>query len=275
MGPKADRERGSLAASSSLKLIKDRGASVTSKFGLTGGKMEGSKLRGSKPFREATRAPSKREANKLDKLNRVKRAAQELFATVGYDETTTRQIAERAGVALGTVFTYATTKRDLLFLVSNDLLDEARDLAEASFQRNRTIQRNFLAFCAIFFRVLHTQPVLSKLVFRELLFYDSGIHTDRARTNRARTLKSITALVVNAEERGEICLSESPDFIAWVLFSIFQAENRRWLALERRSLEEGLTHLWSSVALLLNGLSVKPMSRKSSRAVLRKLLDGR
>ena len=53
--------------------------------------------------RKATSKPGKREANKLDKLERVKRAARQLFTTVGYDEATTRQIAKKAGVALGTV----------------------------------------------------------------------------------------------------------------------------------------------------------------------------
>lgn len=219
------------------------------------------------------RTLGRREANKLDKLNRVKWAARELFTTVGYDEATTRQIAKKAGVALGTVFTYATTKRDLLFLVSNDLLDEARHLAEASFQRNRSIQHNFVAFCAVFYQVLHAQPELSKLVLRELLFYDSGIHSVRALANRARTLKSIEALVVNAQQRGEIRLPESPDFIAWLLFSLFQAENRRWLALERHDFSEGLSHLWSSVATVLNGISVQPVSQKPSGALLRRIID--
>ena len=234
--------------------------------------MEGSKSSRSRSVRKATNTPGKREANKLDKLNRVKWAARELFTTVGYDEATTRQIAKKAGVALGTLFTYATTKRDLLFLVSNDLLDEARHLADASFQRNRNIQHNFVLFCAVFYKVLHAQPELSKLVFRELLFYDSGIHSMRAMANRARTLKSIEALVVNAHERGEIRLHVPPDFIAWLLFSIFQAENRRWLALERRDLGEGLSHLWCSVALVLNGISVRPASQKLADAVRRSII---
>jgi hypothetical protein len=127
-------------------------------------------------------------------------------------------------------------------------------------------------FCAVFYRVLQAQPELSKLVFRELLFYDSGIHSMRALANRARTSKNIEALVVNAEQRGEIRLPESADFVAWVLFSIFQAENRRWLALERHDLEEGLSHLWRSVALLLNGLSVKPAPQRPPRAVLRQII---
>ena len=56
-------------------------------------------------------------------------------------EATTRQIAQHAGVALGTVFNYATTKRDLLFLVSNDLLDEARALAATSPRPSRSLAR--------------------------------------------------------------------------------------------------------------------------------------
>jgi len=229
-------------------------------------------MEGSRPLRGPRRASGKREANKRDKLERLTRAARELFTTVGYDDATTRQIAKRAGVALGTVFTYATTKRDLLFLVSNDLLDGARDQAEASFRRDRTLQHNFLIFCGIFYKVLHSQPTLSKLVFRELLFYDSGIHAARAMANRERTLKSITNMVINARERGEIHLPQPPEFIAWLLFSIFQTENRRWLALDPRDLDEGLTHLWSSVALLLNGLSVRPVPAKPSKAILREIV---
>jgi AcrR family transcriptional regulator len=219
-----------------------------------------------------SRRPGRRETNKIDKLNRIKRVARELFLTVGYDEATTRQIAKKAAVALGTLFTYASTKRDLLFLVSNDLLDEARHRAEASFRRNRSLQHNFVAFCATFYRVLQAQPELSKLVFRELLFYEQGIHSMRALANRAHTLKNIEALVTSAHEKGEIRLPEPPDFIAWLLFSVFQAENRRWLALDHRKLDEGLSHLWASVAVVLNGLAVKPIVQRPAATVLKDMI---
>jgi hypothetical protein len=56
------------------------------------------------------------------------------------------------------------------------------------------------------------------------------------------------------------------------LFSVFQAENRRWLALVHRNLEEGLSHLWSSVAVVLNGLAAKPGAQKPASAVLRQII---
>jgi AcrR family transcriptional regulator len=221
---------------------------------------------------EPKRTKGKREANKLDKLDRIKRAARELFTTVGYDETTTRQIAEKAGVALGTVFTYATTKRDLLYLVSDDLLAGAREFAAKSARQDRSLEYNFVAFCAAFYKVIGAQPRLSKLVFRDLSFYDSAIHSVGVLANRVRTLKSIEALVLTAHAKREIRLPVPPEFIAWLLFSIFQAENRRWLALERHDLGEGLSHLWTSVAVLLSGLSVKPISLQPTCAELREIL---
>ena len=72
-----------------------------------------------------------REKNKLEKLQRIRDATRELFVEKGYDETTTREIAVRAAVGIGTVFTYAENKRDLLFLIANDELDAVATRCEA------------------------------------------------------------------------------------------------------------------------------------------------
>ncbi|MDE1968507.1 MAG: helix-turn-helix transcriptional regulator, partial [Alphaproteobacteria bacterium] len=42
-----------------------------------------------------------RERSKARKLGNIRRAARELFVEKGYDATTTRAIAKRAGVGLG------------------------------------------------------------------------------------------------------------------------------------------------------------------------------
>src|ERR1700721_2627420 len=78
------------------------------------------------------KASGLRERNKLDKLRRIKEGASELFVRKGFDDTTTREIALRAGVGLGTIFVYAPTKRDLLFLIVTadfeDLVERAAGL---------------------------------------------------------------------------------------------------------------------------------------------------
>lgn len=62
----------------------------------------------------------RRERNKEAKQARIFAAAAGLFAEHGYATVTTQQIAERADVANGTLFRYASNKAELLLMVCND-----------------------------------------------------------------------------------------------------------------------------------------------------------
>jgi len=53
-----------------------------------------------------------------------------LFISKGYEDTTTREIALRADVGMGTVFTYADNKRNLLFLIANEDLEATTERSE-------------------------------------------------------------------------------------------------------------------------------------------------
>jgi AcrR family transcriptional regulator len=54
-------------------------------------------------------------------------AALDLFRSKGFDETTTKAIARRAGIAEGTVFNYFPTKEDIALHFFNQELDHAID----------------------------------------------------------------------------------------------------------------------------------------------------
>src|SRR4051812_26999144 len=86
----------------------------------------------------------RRQQNKADKLKRIKDAARDVFLN-GYDEATTREIAKRANVALGTLFLYAGGKRDLLFLVVNDDYAEIARRAAAAIRPEASLLANLLA----------------------------------------------------------------------------------------------------------------------------------
>jgi AcrR family transcriptional regulator len=216
---------------------------------------------------------SKREANKLDKLQRIRRAAEELFTTRGFDDSTMRDIAAHADIALGTLFLYASNKRDLLFLIANDAMEDTCTKAARLVSEKESLIDNFMTICALHYRLVGSQPQLFKLVLREQLFYDSGAQAIRANRNRARLLHLIADIVEIAYKRGEIDLPQPPDFIAWVLFGLLQAGIRRWIALETHDLSEGLQQLWAAVALTLNGVSKKDFPDVASSASMRRLLS--
>jgi len=59
------------------------------------------------------RVSGRRDRNKQVIRNRIVKAALTLFQTKGFDGTTTRVIARKAGIAEGTVFNYFRTKEDI------------------------------------------------------------------------------------------------------------------------------------------------------------------
>ena len=67
---------------------------------------------------ETTASPttSRRQEHKLRTQRALQNAALDLFAKQGYDETTTDDIAEKAGVSPRTFFRYFATKESVLFV---------------------------------------------------------------------------------------------------------------------------------------------------------------
>ncbi|MGW0176807.1 TetR/AcrR family transcriptional regulator [Rhodococcus sp. NPDC003322] len=66
------------------------------------------------------RVSGRRERGKAEKQTRICRAARDLFAENGYEAVTTQQVADRADVAIGTLFRYASSKAELLLMVYNE-----------------------------------------------------------------------------------------------------------------------------------------------------------
>lgn len=202
--------------------------------------------------------PGRRELNKNDKLRRIKQASREYFLTRDFDQATTREIAARAGVALGTLFTYATNKRDLLFLAINDELDEIVRKATEANRPDATLVDNFLAVFGLFYRYFGQHPHLSRLMLREMIFYESGEQAKRFLASRERLIALSGQIVRQAIARGEIKSDDDPDFVAWLVFSVYGAEVRRWLWSDKPSLRTGLTGLRRALVLFTSGL--KPRS---------------
>jgi AcrR family transcriptional regulator len=206
-----------------------------------------------------------RERNKLDKLRRIKEAARALFVEKGFDEATTREIAQRAGVGIGTVFTYAENKRDLLFLVANDELEAVSRRGAEDVGADRSLMDNLMRFFGAHYAFYGRQPVLSRMMLREMTFYDSGRQASRFQQTRERNIAIVGGIVAMAVEAGALRTREAPDFVGWVLFCIFQVELRRWL-MTRESLSTGLTRLERALRLFVTGLDPSAAALRSRRA---------
>ena len=195
-----------------------------------------------------------RERNKLDKLKRIKQAALELFVENGFDDTTIREIAAGAAVGMGTVFLYADNKRDLLFLIANDELAAIADEAAAGFRADGAVLTNLMKTFRPHYAYFSQRPRLSRDMLREMMFYESGKQASRFQQTRERLVDLMTDIFVAGQRRGEIVQAQQPTLIAWVAFSIYQVELRRWLSADNPDVTLGAKRLEKALSLLLNGV---------------------
>src|SRR5262249_42307183 len=111
-----------------------------------------------------------RERNKNAKLARIRRAAQELFARKGFEHTTTREIARRAGVGAGTLFLYAPDKRTLLLRLFKEDTAKGIEDAFASLPPRLTLGEAVLHVFASHFDHWGRTRELSRVFLKEVLF---------------------------------------------------------------------------------------------------------
>jgi AcrR family transcriptional regulator len=89
------------------------------------------------PPRRPPRKSGRRAAAKKATRDRITTAALSLFASRGFDRTTTKAIATKARVAEGTVFNYFATKEDIALY----FFEQEVDAAIAAVRKNRRLRK--------------------------------------------------------------------------------------------------------------------------------------
>lgn len=118
----------------------------------------------------------RRERAKEDKRRRIMAAAGELFAEHGVTGVTTQQIADRADVAIGTLFVYASTKAEMLIMVQNEKFAAAVDAglaaAVAAERSDASTREAVLVLVGPVVACIREQPENGRTYLHELLFGD-------------------------------------------------------------------------------------------------------
>lgn len=111
----------------------------------------------------------RRTRSMRDKHERILAAATVLFRELGYAGVTTQQISDRADVAAGTLFRYASSKSELFLMVYNEQLRMAIAEGARAAEREAEVTR---AVCALVepIMAMATDPGSAVVYQRELLF---------------------------------------------------------------------------------------------------------
>src|SRR6202051_582760 len=145
-----------------------------------------------------------REQNKVEKSQRIRIAARELFSKHGYESATLRQIAKRAHVGLGTLFNYAQDKRDLVLLIFNEELAVVTEQALKAADSPSSLVDQLTAIWEPHYQYFSENPPLSRILLKELTFYSEGKQAATFHEIRERLISGIENAVQTAHQEGRI-----------------------------------------------------------------------
>ena len=188
-------------------------------------------LKPEKPKAQKTdRRVGVRELSKQESQHKIMVAARELFAELGFDRATLRQIAAKAGLTVGALFNHVTDKRDLIYLIFNEDVSTVVDLALSSPRPYQSFSAKLRSIAEHYYRLFASEPVLSRILLVEVVTMSPGMHLDRYLMLRDKLLNGYSELVTQAQLTGEIQSKESPETISRYIFFVFAASMRWWLA---------------------------------------------
>ena len=165
---------------------------------------------------------NRRTDRKLTTRADILAAARGLFAERGWDGTTTKLVAEAAGVAVGTVFLHFPDKTALLEAASRAQVAAALEQAQATIPGVGLLpQLTHLA--GTLYTMYARDRALSRVLVKESLFLVDGAAAAAARAQVEQLSHHVAALIDAARIRGEVDRTVDPRLGAAVFVSLYFA----------------------------------------------------
>ena len=201
----------------------------------------------------ATAALGRRAQNKLEKRGRIVAAARALFRHKGFDATTSQEIANAAGVAGGTVFTYARTKDDLLIMVFHDEMMELVERAFIAAGSAEGLVDQMIAFFETFVAYHERDLPLAHALMRQLGYVGSQDQRGLVSELMRSLLGRLALLVQAAKNDGTVDATSALIPSARSLFAIYYFHLGALLSgyLDRAQFDRALR---TDLGLLLRGM---------------------
>jgi len=174
------------------------------------------------------RRETRRDQQKRETREAIQEAAHSLFETQGFEATTIRAIASKAGVGIGTVHLHFQDKESLLVECLIDDLAENDRRSWESVPAGAPIREQLLHLVREAYLGWTRQPSLSRILLRQMVL-SRRPELDRLRALDADVIRRITGLLMDAQEREEIRPDADPALTTKIIFSFYLTSSLNWL----------------------------------------------
>jgi len=190
---------------------------------------------------------------KHETRQRILDCARKLFTGKGLEQTTTRDIAEAAGIAAGTMFNYFPTKEALAMTIVEEALDHAATEFDGRLRGDQTLDEALFGHIAVGLR--HLAPhrsYLGQLLETALSPFAKESVCDQAQQFRVDHLETVRELIAT---RGAPT-AKAPSMMTMHLYwALYLGVLSYWAADESPNREDTLVILDQSMRLFVESLS--------------------
>ncbi len=191
-------------------------------------------------------------------------AARELFSEFGYDATTLRQISDAAGLGIATLFNHIKDKRDLIYLIFNEEVEELTYKAIAAPRPWQSFEQKVLTISEPYFRLFAGEPVLARILLSEVLQEVPGPHLQRHWALRQVLIDALVKLAAEAQDSGELRSSPTAEVVGHSLHFAFNGSSRWWIASPSPDWRSGQRTFHNMLLMMLDGIRKKPLMSRNS-----------
>lgn len=148
------------------------------------------------PAKTMSRSALRRQREREMRYRSLLEAAESLFASQGYQQTSIEQIADRAEVSVGTVYFYFKKKEEILIHLMEDIGFELRKLLGAEFRRAEASPKGLENAGLAFFRSFCLDyPEKISVFYRESVGQSDAVERMRKKLHMRITADVESALV--------------------------------------------------------------------------------
>lgn len=162
---------------------------------------------------------TRRQQQKEETRNIIRDAAYSLFEEKGYEATTMRELASRAGVGLGTIFKHFPAKTSLLVVTFEEDVGTIVDRAFNTMP-NLDIIAQMTHFAKCLYEFYARRPLLSRVLCMEV-FFMSAKQGESIEVHIRSLLERFCALIENAIKNGELHRETDPNVAALAFWSFY------------------------------------------------------
>ncbi len=184
-----------------------------------------------------------------DKVDAILTAALELFVERGYHGTSVPSIAERAGVAAGTIYHHFAGKEELVNAVFRRWKERIAREVHAGFPATAPPREQFRAIWTLMARF----ALANRDAYTFLEFHHHGSYLDDDNKALDAGLKQFAAMVVGQAQASGIIKQVNPMLLMELTFGAFNGMMRAHyegrIVLDETTLAEAEAACWDAVAI--------------------------